>query len=597
MHTDIVSLKDTETDEKIDLNDLSSIDLSKYIMDFANDESVRKKALKKLDKENRYEIITRLLGLYRMSFNNTIKNFLISVVKLKWVEYYCKFQICISFINNMEIVYEDEDEETGKLIENRNKDRKLLGYALLSEHIKESRSLSVPLRLDAVIVLMKSTNHKSICKKYFIEIVTNPTIDSDYKYKAIISLENKDIENRLYYITQACAELIKSDCEISYQILAAQKLLRIEEKIKFAEKFLLSVAQDAEMDANTRADAADTLIGLAKTKKVKEEARRMIDILGAIEGNVKTIFDNAQNVHVTDIEDSVQKALTAILTFPVKKNTDLSFETISGCILDMIDTDSSNEEEEEKEDEKESEKNNDKIRKALNRINLDRAIHSRLQVSLATILGRVWNYMIDHENEEEMKSRLLEELIEMSGTCSTGFASRLVNVVTGFGDIDITITFETQIVANVKGRLNARAKNISNIYADKYEKKSQAVLKLYSDEQKQKERLSVIGSEEYISNAKSRSAVSVNDVILSNNEENENNTLDYNIVLEQFEDDVLYEMTLPSSDRNRTHFLLFFRHHIGEIKEEMYQEFNEYITDSDFDLYMRKAIMIYEGFF
>ena len=61
-----------------------------------------------------------------------------------------------------------------------------------------------------------------------------------------------------------------------------------------------------------------------------------------------------------------------------------------------------------------------------------------------------------------MKKRLLEELEEMSGTCSSGFASRLVNVISGFGDFKLTISWRDQIIANFTGRLNARARDITN---------------------------------------------------------------------------------------------------------------------------------------
>jgi hypothetical protein len=43
------------------------------------------------------------------------------------------------------------------------------------------------------------------------------------------------------------------------------------------------------------------------------------------------------------------------------------------------------------------------------------------------------------------------------------------------------------------------------------------------------------------------------------------------------------------------HFSLFFRTYVSKIREEMYKEFNEYLDDSTFDLFIRKGIMKYEG--
>ena len=61
-------------------------------------------------------------------------------------------------------------------------------------------------------------------------------------------------------------------------------------------------------------------------------------------------------------------------------------------------------------------------------------------------------------------------------------------------------------------------------------------------------------------------------------------------------DTILDEMTLPVRfyDKRGT-FLHFFRTNISKIREEMYDEFKEYISSEDYDLYFRKAIMHYEG--
>ena len=58
---------------------------------------------------------------------------------------------------------------------------------------------------------------------------------------------------------------------------------------------------------------------------------------------------------------------------------------------------------------------------------------------------------------------------------------------------------------------------------------------------------------------------------------------------------VMLEMTIQSPDQEiRKHFLKFFRENILSIREEMYVEFKDYITDTDFDLYFRGAISNYE---
>jgi hypothetical protein len=46
---------------------------------------------------------------------------------------------------------------------------------------------------------------------------------------------------------------------------------------------------------------------------------------------------------------------------------------------------------------------------------------------------------------------------------------------------------------------------------------------------------------------------------------------------------------------DRRHFLMFFRQYMLRIREELYEEFKEYVSDTDFDLTIRKAISSYEG--
>ena len=65
---------------------------------------------------------------------------------------------------------------------------------------------------------------------------------------------------------------------------------------------------------------------------------------------------------------------------------------------------------------------------------------------------------------------------------------------------------------------------------------------------------------------------------------------------EEYMDLVLHEMTIPVIFFNlRLHFLKFFREHISHIRQEMYEEFRKFMTDTDYDFYFRKAIIHYEG--
>jgi hypothetical protein len=58
-----------------------------------------------------------------------------------------------------------------------------------------------------------------------------------------------------------------------------------------------------------------------------------------------------------------------------------------------------------------------------------------------------------------LEDRLIEELTEMGDTCSSGHAGRFVNVLSGV-DVDLQISYQSQITANCVGRVNARIRSI-----------------------------------------------------------------------------------------------------------------------------------------
>lgn len=93
---------------------------------------------------------------------------------------------------------------------------------------------------------------------------------------------------------------------------------------------------------------------------------------------------------------------------------------------------------------------------------MDRVLYKPYNCTLSNVLLKLWTYIIGHKHEIEMKKRLLEELEDMSGTCSSGFLTRLVNTISEFGDFSMRISWRDQLISNFKGRLNARARVIED---------------------------------------------------------------------------------------------------------------------------------------
>jgi hypothetical protein len=326
--------------------------------------------------------------------------------------------------------------------------------------------IPMPVKVEMVILLMSNKSYKKQSRNYFCEVVNDDNIECDYRYKTILSLEHlvKPEKRSLYFIKEACLEFLDHKNPTRYRVLAGQYLLRAckitEEQNSHVQETLLSFAQDDELDYNIRADSADVLLQLGSDEN-KALAREIILLLGRGDRGTNTVFDNAQNVHVEEVEASVNEIIEFLNQFNIMTVGDkpIEFEYVEKKINDII----KEERKEMKMAEEDKYEREDQIQISLNRIYMDRALYGTFNCSLITLLLRVWTYINGHKHEEEMVKRLLQELEEMAGTCSTGYASRMVNSITGFGDLSIRISWRDQIIANVAGRLNARAREIDDL--------------------------------------------------------------------------------------------------------------------------------------
>jgi hypothetical protein len=402
-----------------------------------------------------------------------------------------------------------------------------------------------------------------------------------------------------------------------YRILGCQYLLgpllgelTQREERELVQQFLVTFAVDEELDTNIRADAADVLQRLGDSES-KVVALRMLGELGG--GETKTVFENTQNVHVQAIEESathilehlsslktlhiagqpitleyIKKKLCNILQPPDsihgctycenypnvwKENWTPGWEVdVNHCSDECL----------------EAHRLVVKLVESLQRIELDRVLYTHYNMTLERLLIKLWTYIQNSKDDREaLEERLLQELEEMAGTCSSGFASRLANTLSGFGDFLVGISWESQIAANLTGRLNAAARNLADpdvsLFASGMYKDHLVDLslnpKLYVELENSVK--GDLGSAETVTREQIRTQYL--STVKSLQE-----------LLEEFSEQVLVEMTVASSE-NRQRFGLFFRSHIAKIREEMYKEFKDHMDDTDFDLYMRRALMVYDG--
>lgn len=467
----------------------------------------------RIQPEESANIINRLNSMFMFSYSKIIEEYLYSISVNSTLDIYLRLECakCLTYNEKCKSGYQALDVICSK-----------------SDH-----SLATPCRIDAIITLMKHKDYKEKCLVYFCLVINDINIDALYRYKTIQSLEFKleSEKDRKYFSQKACVVYLDNPKNpVTYRILAGQYLLRkceVDSEMRdWIEKYLISFARDETLSVNVRADAVDVLLQLGE-KEARKEAADLILLLGAVGGMVRTVFDNAQNVHHKSIEESANKILEFLNSIRSvdEEGKEIDFDYVRKEILDLV------KEKEPKSEDKEEKENfktyKEKIEAALTRIFIDRAVYSRYNMSLMMILIKIWTYIQNHQYSEEMKKRVLEELFDSSDVCSTGYAFRIVNVISGFGELSIGISFEDQIVGNLAARLNNKIREIGD---------------------------------------------------------------------EDFKMDVITEMSIDPSDfKSRMNFLKFFRESISKIREDMYQDFKDYMSDTDYDMYFRKAIIHYEG--
>jgi hypothetical protein len=230
----------------------------------------------------------------------------------------------------------------------------------------------------------------------------------------------------------------------------------------------------------------------------------------------------------------------------------------------------------------------------MQRILIDRALYSKFNNSLLNILLKIYSYIQTRDDEsikEELYKRMIEELEEMSGTCSSGFASRLVNIISGHENFNIRISFEDQIISNFMGRLNAKAREIANIDSIFRNEKVEDVVELWL---LRDERVQLRKDIENECELEFKKRPVIRDVVKKFLSENREEKIENCIQI--FSESVINEMMIKSSRYgDRRNFSLFFRTYASKIREELAEEFKEFVSDTDFDLWFRRAIMSYDG--
>ena len=308
---------------------------------------------------------------------------------------------------------------------------------------------------------------------------------------------------------------------VMYRITFAQNIIQRPDHQDFVEECLedlMRVMTDPSQPYETQADACDFFLnaeGIDKSYHACAE-EKMRELFRENMLSELSVYANRQNAHSDAIETSAQEVLEKLHEkYGLRPTTP---EQLQQWRLEMEewgaykDLDNASQE---------------KIVLCVSRIFFDKRLYGSTKDTLSTIFGLVWRHIGHSDHQEELQKRLLEEMSEASGQCSTGIAVRLANTLSGYDDFMLRISYREDILSKVAHYMN----------------------RMIMEE------------------------------------------TDHDL-----QDKLLYEMTLPHSRyTDRKNFLTFFRTHIAAIKEKLYAEYNEFVSDTDFDLYLKQALLVYEG--
>jgi hypothetical protein len=141
---------------------------------------------------------------------------------------------------------------------------------------------------------------------------------------------------------------------------------------------------------------------------------------------IKTVYEDKQNVHNTDVNKSVLKCMTNLYNQyktkleigneeQILKNKDYFMENIKNILI------------------KKYENERNLLENSINYFKTNIATFG-IGLTLRDTFICLYLWILQHKYKEELEKRLIEELKEMQGYCTTGRLARLVNVMQGYTD-------------------------------------------------------------------------------------------------------------------------------------------------------------------
>ncbi len=359
------------------------------------------------------------------------------------------------------------------------------------ENIIDSKNLSKKIRTLMKVMKSKRTSPEGkikvadfICNKlcdiYLLPFDKRDVIVEELK-KVIFDAETMPIPLRLYYLKfrnesvsyPVSIQLFHDGVRDKMRVVPYFQILKYILRANLGlckEKHRTEVLDEFEqlfdnegISIYTKMEIADVFLLNNRTKRGHE----MLDELRELEFNlvlnlndtnnaalykrIQTVYGDSQNVHCTDLNESVLK--TCVYLMEIEQPSGFDMEKVKAILKEA------------------SPRHADIIDTVMERIEIDtsRFKWEDNRFGLHDVFSSLWAYISKHPSASELYMRLTEEMDAMVRYCTTGHVSRFINAIQGYTDDEqlcVRISNEQQIRAVVGHYLDTAMMNATEDVTD-----------------------------------------------------------------------------------------------------------------------------------
>jgi hypothetical protein len=312
--------------------------------------------------------------------------------------------------------------------------------------------------IDSICDILSESNIDPYEKFYFFA--------NNDKYMKLDDLIVYEVHKFFFYLS------ISEKYPLELTLLSSRYIIsnyHYEDDVRYdVLEFILDIADDKDETVYARSECADILANCGEGDEVFF-GHKIIKELGELFDNNKnkTIYTNSQNVHTETIDNSVRNIIRSLRK---EFNHQLieskyTIENIHNDLDKIIESKYSNTNDSDYRTQ-DPEYIKGHVKSFLFRVMTDPSKYERL--NLNDILMLVYNKIqtFDEETKQSCLNRMLEECQESLNTCTTGYLTRIINVLTGFVEGEefvMRINPEEELKASVFARIEAKIRGLPDM--------------------------------------------------------------------------------------------------------------------------------------